>query len=74
MLRIPNALQMGAILSCAMVAHVAAALADPVTKADLAGKKICWSDGGTPTYGKNGVYDAESVPIRLALCREKRTL
>jgi hypothetical protein len=34
-----------------------AAWADPVTRADLAGKKICWSDGGTPTYGKNGAYD-----------------
>ena len=28
--------------------------AAPVTAADLRGKKICWSDGGTPTYGKNG--------------------
>jgi hypothetical protein len=40
-----------------MVAYAAAALAAPVTKADLAGKKICWSDGGTPTYGKSGAYD-----------------
>ncbi len=33
------------------------ALAAAVTQADLEGRKICWSDGGTPTYGKNGVYD-----------------
>jgi hypothetical protein len=33
------------------------ALAAPVTAADLQGKKICWSDGGTPTYGENGAYD-----------------
>jgi hypothetical protein len=59
MQRIPNALKMGAIL-CAMVAFTGAALADPVTTADLAGKKICWSDGGTPTYGENGVYDEKS--------------
>ena len=57
MLRSPNALKMGAILPCAMVAYAAAALAGPVTKADLTGKKICWSDGGSPTYGKNGAYD-----------------
>jgi hypothetical protein len=59
--RIPNALKMGAILSCAMVAYAAAALAGPVTKADLAGKKICWSDGGTPTYSKNGAYDEKTL-------------
>jgi hypothetical protein len=34
-----------------------AALADPVTKADLAGKKICWSDGYA-TYGKNGSFES----------------
>jgi hypothetical protein len=53
---IPNALKMGAILPCAMAAYAAAPLADPVTKADLAGKKICWSSGGSPTYYKNGDY------------------
>ena len=55
--RSPNALKMGAILPCAMVAYAVAALAGSVTKADLTGKKICWSDGGSPTYGKNGAYD-----------------
>jgi hypothetical protein len=45
----------GLVIGGTLVAH--SALADPVTRADLAGKKICWSDGGTPTYGKNGVYD-----------------
>ena len=53
---IPNALKMGAVIPCAMVANVAPALAGPVTKADLAGRKICWSSGGSPTYGKNGAY------------------
>jgi hypothetical protein len=33
------------------------AFADPVTKADLAGKKICWSAGYVATYGKNGSID-----------------
>jgi hypothetical protein len=54
--RSPNALKMGAILPCAMVAYAAAALAGPVTKGDLTGKKICWSSGGSPTYYRNGDY------------------
>jgi hypothetical protein len=41
----------------AMTSAPIAALADPVTEADLAGKKVCWSDGGRPTYGKNGIYN-----------------
>jgi hypothetical protein len=58
---------MGAILSCGTVAYAAtalaytaAALAGPVIKSALAGKKICWSSGGSPVYRKNGAYD-ESV-------------
>ena len=47
----------GAIACAAALAGSLAALAAAVTDADLEGKKICWSDGGTPTYGKNGVYD-----------------
>jgi hypothetical protein len=46
-----------AVMLGAMTGAPTAALADPVTNADLAGKKICWSDGGKPTYGQNGVYD-----------------
>jgi hypothetical protein len=46
-----------AAVSIIAFGHPIAALAAPVTKADLAGKKICWSDGGTPTYAKNGAYD-----------------
>jgi hypothetical protein len=53
---IPNALKISAILPCAMAAYAAAALADPVANDDLAGKKICWSSGGSPTYYKNGDY------------------
>lgn len=49
---IAGAAACAAALSCSL-----AALAAAVTDADLEGKKICWSDGGTPTYGKNGVYD-----------------
>lgn len=47
----------GAIACAAALAGSLAAFAAAVTDADLEGKKICWSDGGTPTYGKNGVYD-----------------
>ena len=32
------------------------ALAAPVTKADLAGKKFCYMDGGTETYYADGKY------------------
>lgn len=53
--RIPNALKMGAILLCTTVAYAAAALAGPVKKADLAGKKICWTHGRT-TFGKDGSF------------------
>jgi hypothetical protein len=31
------------------------ALAEPVTKSDLAGKNICWRDGRT-TFGKEGSF------------------
>jgi len=45
-------------LACAAALGLStAAWAAAVTNADLEGKKICWSDGGRPTYGKNGVYD-----------------
>jgi hypothetical protein len=47
----------GAVACAAALTGSMTALAAPVTNADLEGKKICWSDGGTPTYGKNGVYD-----------------
>jgi hypothetical protein len=49
---------MTAAAACAAALGVSVpALAAPVANADLEGKKICWSDGGRPTYGKNGVYD-----------------
>jgi hypothetical protein len=39
-----------------------AALASPVTDADLRGKTICWSYGGTRnTYGKDGSLDSNLV-------------
>ena len=49
-------LRMGAIVLGAVVAYSAAAFAGSVTKADLAGKKICWSGGANITYGKDGYF------------------
>jgi hypothetical protein len=34
------------------------ASADPVTDADIRGKKICWTTGVTSTYGKDGSFDS----------------
>jgi hypothetical protein len=34
-----------------------AAMADPVSDADLRGKKICWNTGGTSAYNKDGSFD-----------------
>lgn len=47
----------GAFACAAALISSTAALAAAVTRVDLEGKRICWSDGGTPTYGKNGVYE-----------------
>jgi hypothetical protein len=58
--KVPSTLRMGAILSGAVVAYSTAAFAEPVTKADLAGKKICWGDE-TATYGKNGSLDSNVI-------------
>jgi hypothetical protein len=44
-----------------VLANSSPALAASVTSADLSGRKICWSNGGTPTYGKNGVYDEKTL-------------
>jgi hypothetical protein len=38
------------------------ALVSPVTDADLRGKTICWSYGGTRnTYGKDGSFDSNLI-------------
>jgi hypothetical protein len=43
----------------AVLAASATALASPVTDADLRGKTICWSYGGTRnTYRKDGSFDS----------------
>src|SRR5579871_4634276 len=47
----------GAVACVAALAGSTGAFAAAVTAADLQGKKICWSDGGTPTYGADGSYD-----------------
>ena len=57
MRKVANTLTMGAVLLSAVLAYSAAALAGSVTNADLAGKKICWSDGSA-TYGKDGSFDS----------------
>jgi hypothetical protein len=51
-------------LNCVCVAvliilfgHPRAALAESVTKSDLAGKNICWRDGRT-TFGQDGSIDS----------------
>jgi hypothetical protein len=38
------------------VALYSAALAAPVTSADLSGKKICWNNGSVSSYGRGGKY------------------
>jgi hypothetical protein len=38
-----------------LFSHLGVALADQATKLDLAGKKICWSDGQT-TFGNDGSF------------------
>jgi len=37
------------------------AFAGTVTDADLRGKKICWSNGNTSVYNKDGSYDSNRV-------------
>jgi hypothetical protein len=49
--------RIGAVLSAAALIQSATALAEPMTKADLAGKKICWNDGIT-TFGKDGSFNS----------------
>jgi hypothetical protein len=46
-----------AFLGMVLVESVAA-LADPVSDADIRGKKICWTDGIISTYGKDGSFDS----------------
>jgi hypothetical protein len=51
---------MGAVLSGAVMAYSGAAFAGSVTKADFAGKTICWNDERA-TYGKNGSLDSNVI-------------
>ena len=37
------------------------AFAGAVTNADLRGKKICWNNGNTSVYNKDGSYDSNRV-------------
>ena len=54
----PKALQyVLVVLSVAAFALSTAVRAGPVTKADFAGKRICWSNGAVATYGKDGSFD-----------------
>jgi len=44
------------VASVLSVALYSAALAAPVTSADLSGKKICWNNGSVSSYGSGGKY------------------
>jgi hypothetical protein len=46
-----------AVACAVMLSNSVAALAEPVTDADLRGKKICWNNGGTSFYGKDGSFE-----------------
>jgi hypothetical protein len=46
------------VVSSALLASSAVALADPVTDADFRGKTICWNNGSKATYGKDGSFDS----------------
>jgi hypothetical protein len=49
-------------LSVAALYHPLPALAGPVTDADLRGKTVCWSYGGTRNiYRKDGSFDSNLV-------------
>jgi hypothetical protein len=45
-----------AMCGCVLTGSVAA-IAAPVTDADLRGKKICWNTGFTSSYNKDGSFD-----------------
>jgi hypothetical protein len=53
---------MRAVLSLAfcfgLVLSATSAIAAPVSRADLSGKKFCWNDGGTETYYADGRYSS----------------
>ena len=52
----------GAAVCSGVVTYSLSAIAGPVTEADLRGKTICWSYGGTRnTYGKDGSLDSNLV-------------
>jgi hypothetical protein len=51
----------GAVMGVVALTCAEAALADPVTDADLRGKKICWNTGFTSSYGKDGSFDGNRV-------------
>jgi hypothetical protein len=55
MRKVQSALRIVAVLLAATLIYSAAAAAEPVTRADLAGKKICWNDGIT-TFGNDGSF------------------
>jgi len=44
------------ITASAVIAGLSAASAAAVTSADFSGKKICWDNGSTSSYGAGGKY------------------
>ena len=54
----PKGLQFALIVLSALVfGPFTTALAGSITTADLAGKKICWSNGEFSTFHKDGTFD-----------------
>ena len=55
-----------AMCGCVLIGSVAA-IAAPVTDADLRGKKICWNTGFTSSYNKDGSFDGNRSATGLGV-------
>jgi hypothetical protein len=51
-----SALAVASLVGASVFSH--AAIAKPVTSADLSGKKICWNNGDVETYSAGGKYNS----------------
>ncbi len=59
MVKLP--LIIGAVVWGVALIDSMAAFADPVTDADIRGKKICWNNGVNNSYGKDGSVDSNRM-------------
>jgi hypothetical protein len=50
-----------AVTSVALLTASAAALASPVTEADLRGKKVCWNVGANHVYHQDGSLESNII-------------